>query len=493
MKIRWIVLLSLVSAVCLPARGQDRPNIIFMFSDDHTWQAVGAYRGFVSSVNPTPNLDRLASQGVLFRNAFVTNSICAPSRAVVLTGKYSHINGHRDNLSTFDGSQQTFPKLLQKAGYQTAIIGKWHLKSEPTGFDHWSVLIGQGPYYDPPMRTPGGIVKHKGYTTEVIADQVHEWLENERDPERPFLLMYQHKAAHSSFTPGPRQFERYTDGEIPEPPTLFDNHDGLGTAAQMATCDIEFHLQPDVLALTGPPPELDNASAAVWNRTFGAENREYREGELGREARIRWRYQRYIKNYLRTVAGIDDSVGRLMKYLDESGLAENTVVIYTSDQGFYLGEHGWYDKRFMYEESLRIPLIVRWPTGIEAGRVENRMALNLDFAPTLLELAGADIPADMQGASLVPLLKGAPAPGWRDAIYYHYYEFPSWCYIIPHDGVRTARHKLIHYYTYREWELFDLVNDPDEMRSVYGDPAYAEVVGDLERRLSSMRSYFGVD
>ncbi|MCP5117529.1 MAG: sulfatase-like hydrolase/transferase, partial [bacterium] len=303
----------MAAALWSTAAARERPNIIFMFSDDHTWQAVGAYNGFVSSVNPTPNIDRLASEGMLFRNAFVTNSICAPSRAVVLTGKYSHRNGVPDNIVEFDGAQQTFPKLLRNAGYQTAMIGKWHLKSEPTGFDHWEVLIGQGPYYDPPMRTPEGVVSHSGYTTEVIADLVHDWLENKRDPDRPFLLMYQHKASHSSFTPGPNQLTRYAGVEIPEPPTLFDDYEGRGSAAKMASCTIEFHLQPSTLSLTGPPESLNPAQRELWNRTYEPENRRLREGNLDREARIRWRYQRYIKNYLRTVAGIDDSVGRLMK------------------------------------------------------------------------------------------------------------------------------------------------------------------------------------
>ncbi len=493
MRTRSLSLIFLFGALCPPVYAEDRPNIIFMFSDDHTWQAVGAYGGFVNTVDPTPNIDRLAAQGLLFRNAFVTNSICAPSRAVVLTGKYSHLNGVRDNRAIFDGSQQTFPKLLRKAGYQTAMIGKWHLKSEPTGFDYWNVLIGQGSYYGPRMKTPAGTVQHEGYTTEVIADLVHNWLENERDPDRPFLLMYQHKAAHSEFFPGPKQLDSYSDIEIPEPPTLFDDHANRGTASQMASCDIEYHLQPHILALTGPPPGMDAAHHDLWNRTFEQENQRYREGKLDREERVRWRYQRYIKNYLRTVAGIDESVGRLMRYLDESGLADNTVLIYTSDQGFYLGEHGWYDKRLMYEESLRIPLIARWPREIAPEREEERMVLNLDFAPTFLDLAGVSIPPDMQGQSFAPLLKGEEVTEWRDAIYYHYYEFPSWCYIIPHDGVRTARHKLVHYYTYREWELFDLEEDTDELRSVYDDAAYDGVVRDLKRRLSEMRSRFGID
>jgi arylsulfatase A-like enzyme len=475
--------------VCLACdRSTEPPNIIFIFSDDHASHAISAYG---SRLNETPNIDRLAHEGMLFRNAFVTNSICAPSRAVVLTGRHSHLNGILTNRERFDSSQVTFPKLLQAAGYQTAIIGKWHLKSEPTGFDHWEVLPGQGTYYNPDFRTRDGIVKHTGYVTDIITDKVIDWLSKRRDPRRPFMLMYQHKAPHRAWEPGPAHLSLYDDVTMPEPETLFDDYQYRGSAAKTQEMTIARHLFERDLKLV-PPPQLNEEQLAVWNAAYGPKNEALRGANPLGEDRVRWNYQRYIKDYLRTIASVDDNLGRLLEYLDRSGVAENTVIVYSSDQGFYLGDHGWYDKRWMYEESLRTPLIVRWPGVVESGSESSDLVQNLDFAQTLLEIAGVEPPPEMQGRSLVPLLRGAPPDDWRDAIYYQYFEYPGAHMVRRHYGVRTARYKLIHYYVIDEWELFDLQADPNELRSVHANPSYAEVRLQLEGRLAELRSLYSV-
>ncbi len=464
------------------------PNIIFIFTDDHAAHAISAYG---SRINKTPNIDRLAREGMLFRNAFVTNSICAPSRAVILTGKHSHLNGVLDNRLEFDGSQQTFPKLLQQAGYQTAMIGKWHLKSEPTGFDYWRVLPGQGTYYNPDFIAPGGVENHAGYTTHIITDKVLGWLQNQRDQSKPFMLMYQQKAPHRAWQPGPRYLNLYDDIDIPAPATLFDDYSNRTSAANTQEMTIVRDLSERDLKLT-PPLNLDQEQLEVWNAAYEPKNEAFRKAHLSGEDLVRWKYQRYIKDYLRTIAAVDDDIGRLLEYLDSSGLAENTVVIYSSDQGFYLGDHGWFDKRWMYEESLRMPLIVRWPGVIEPGSQDEHLVQNLDFAPTFLELAGVEVPPDMQGRSLAPLLQGEAPEDWRRSIYYHYYEFPGPHSVQRHYGVRTGRYKLIHYYNIDEWELFDLSKDPDELQSVYSDPAYTSVISDLKTELTRLRRLYQV-
>ncbi|MFN4259294.1 MAG: sulfatase [Gemmataceae bacterium] len=465
-----------------------RPNIIFIFTDDHASHAISAYG---SKMNQTPHIDRLAKEGMLFRNCFCTNSICAPSRAVILTGKHSHLNGQINNAVTFNGAQQTFPKLLQKAGYQTAMIGKWHLGSDPTGFDYWKVLIGQGPYYNPPFKTHNGPEKHIGYTTDIITDMALNWLQQERDADKPFILMYQHKAPHREWAPGPKHLTLYDDVTIPEPATLFDDYEGRTSAAKTQEMTIARHMTDRDLKLV-PPPNLTPEQLKVWNDAYGPKNEAFRKANLTGKELVRWKYQRYIKDYLRCIASVDDNLGRLLEYLDESGLAKNTVVIYSSDQGFYLGDHGWYDKRWMYEESLRMPLIVRWPGVTKPGSVNTDLVQNLDFAETFLDMAGARVPDDMQGHSLVPLLKGETPKDWRKSIYYHYYEFPAVHMVQRHYGVRTDRHKLIHYYLIDEWELFDLQKDPDELKSVYDDPTYADTVKELKAELGRLREHYKV-
>jgi len=485
-----LLLVLLISAAsCTQAPEPDpRPNILFIFTDDHGAQAISAYG---SKINETPNIDRLANEGLLFLNAFVTNSICAPSRAVILTGKYSHSNGQLTNVETFDGSQQTFPKLLQQAGYQTAMFGKWHLKSDPTGFDAWQVLIGQGPYYNPPIKSATGVTEHVGYTTDIITDLALDWLQSGRDAQKPFMLMYQHKAPHRRWDPGPDHLTMYDDVEIPEPETLFDDYAGRTAAATQQTMTIAHDLTERDLKLV-PPERLTAEQLEVWNAAYEPKNDAFRAADLQGDDLVRWKYQRYVKDYLRAVASVDDNIGRVLEHLEASGLAENTIVIYASDQGWYLGEHGWFDKRWMYEESLRMPLIVRWPGVTAPGSTSDAMVSNLDLAETFLDIAGVEIPSDMQGESLVPLLEGEAPSDWRQSFYYQYYEYPGPHDVARHYGVRTESHKLIYFYTLDEWELYDLEKDPDELTSVYEDPAYASVRSELETELERLREYYAV-
>ena len=382
-----------------------RPNILFIFTDDHAAHAMSCYG---SVINTTPNLDRIADDGMLFTNCFCTNGICGPSRAVIQTGKHSHLNGFLRNGNKFDNTQQTFPKILQQAGYQTAVVGKWHLATAPKGFDYSEVLVGQGPYYNPPMLLNGSEerVRHTGYTSDVITDLALRWLKEERDQDRPFMLMYQHKAPHRNWQPGPDHLTMYDGVDIPEPSNLFDDWSGRGTAAQTQDMSIRKTMTSSDLKLT-PPRGLTEEQLKVWNAAYGPKNAAFEEAKLTGDDLIRWKYQRYIKDYLRCVASVDDNVGRVLDYLDDTGLAENTVVIYTSDQGFYLGDHGWFDKRFMYEESYRMPFVVRWPGVTRPNSVNHNLVSNLDFAQTMLEMAGATLPDDMQGSSLVPLLKAS--------------------------------------------------------------------------------------
>jgi arylsulfatase A-like enzyme len=466
-----------------------RPNILFIFSDDHGYQALSCYG---SKVNQTPNLDRIAKEGMRFDRCFVTNSICGPSRAVILTGKYSHLNGFVRNGNTFNGQQQTVSKLLGQAGYQTAMIGKWHLRSDPTGFDFWQVLIGQGPYYNPPMKTPDGVVQHTGYTTDIITDVAMDWLKNKRDEDKPFLLMYQHKAPHRNWQPGPKYLSNYDDVTIPEPETLFDDYSNRASPARNQEMTVERHLNPNDLKLV-KQRGLTEEQHAIWDKAYAPKNKAFEDANLQGKDLVRWKYQRYAKDYLRCIDAVDDNVGRVLDYLDETGLAENTVVIYSSDQGWYLGEHGWFDKRWMYEESFRTPLMVRWPGKVKPGSVSSEMVMNLDFPELFLDVAGVPIPADMQGRSFKQVLQGKTPSDWRKSVYYHYYEFPGAHSVAKHYGVRTERHKLIHYYDLDEWELFDLEKDPHELKSVYDDPAYKSVLGDLRKELQRLRDHYKDD
>jgi arylsulfatase A-like enzyme len=467
--------------------GRKRPNIVFIFSDDHGYQAVSAYG---SGLNKTPNIDRIAREGMRFDRCVVPNSICGPSRATVLTGKYSHINGFYNNTnSRFDGSQETFPKLLQKAGYQTAFVGKWHLVSNPTGFDYWEMLPGQGQYYNPPMIRNGERVKHDGYVTDIITDLALDWLKNKRDPGKPFLIMCHHKAPHREWEPSLKHLADYDGVKFPEPETLFDDYSGRGKAEHEQDMMIRKTMNAKDLKLD-PPPTLTAEQRKAWDAYYGPRNEEFREANLEGKDLVRWKYNRYLHDYLACIAGVDESVGRLLDYLKEAGLDQDTIVVYSSDQGFYLGEHGWFDKRWIFEESLRTPLLVRWPGVTKPGSVNKDMVSNLDFAETFLEAAGLPVPGAMQGRSLVPLLAGKAPADWRKSFYYHYYEYPGPHNVHRHYGVVTDRYKLVYFYEpeMNYWELFDLEKDPHELRSVYGDKEYAEVQKQLEDELTRLRS-----
>ena len=459
-------LLKLVTVLILMggmthATDEKPPNILFIFTDDHALNAISAYGGPLAKIAPTPHLDRIAKEGMLFRHCLVSNSICAPSRAVVLTGKYSHLNGQLTNKDMFDGSQQTVSKLLKKAGYQTAIVGKWHLKSTPTGFDHFEVLKGQGQYYNPLLFTNGKNVKHTGYTTDIITDQSLKWLET-RNADKPFFLMTQHKAPHGRWEPALRHLVVFEDMEIPEPPTLFDNYAGRTTAPAQHKMGIADHMGPHRLMFQYSS-KFTPQQFKIFDGHFRPRNEAFEKLNLQGKARTRWNYQRYIKNYLRCVKAVDENVGRLLEYLDDNGLANNTVVIYSSDQGFWLGEHGWFDKRWMYEESLHTPLIVRWP-------------------------------GQMQGLALTPLLRGKTPANWRKTHYYHYYEAGG--HGVPvHYGVTDGRHKLIRFPddTLDAWEFFDLKKDPNEMQSRYDDPQYTRTIAALKEELNRLRKQYQVE
>lgn len=471
------------------------PNIVFIFADDHAYQAVSAYG---SKINKTPHIDRLAAEGMRFDRCYVTNSICGPSRACILTGKYSHKNGFYNNGNRFDGSQTTFVKLLQGAGYQTAVIGKWHLGTEPVGFDHWDILPGQGRYYSPVFITPEGRNVEPGYVTDIIANKSLSWLKQQRDPSRPFLMMMQHKAPHRSWEPGPDHVGDLSDQTVPEPETLFDDYENRSDASQRATMRIGDHMNPasDLMVFRPESPHGQNMfrlmsehAQTEWKLAFEKENEKYMKNPPTGVEKTKWNYQRYIKNYLRTVADVDDTVGQMLDYLKETGLGENTIVVYASDQGFYLGEHGWYDKRFMYEQSLRTPLIVRWPGVVVEGSVCEAITSNVDFAETFLDAAGLSIPEDMQGRSLAPLLKGKTPGDWRKSFYYHFYEGPPAVHTVDeHYGATDGRYKLIHFYEIDQWEMFDLQKDPNEMRSVYDDPAYSDAQQRMKEEIDRLRS-----
>lgn len=478
---------SLLTSLTISA-APPRPNIVFIFSDDHAYQAISAY-GDERKLLETPNIDRLAKEGMRFDRCVVPNSICGPSRATVLTGKYSHMNGFYNNTnSRFDGSQTTFPKMLRAAGYQTAVIGKWHLISEPTGFDYWHILPGQGVYYNPPMIDNGKQVKHQGYTTDIIADVSIEWLKN-RDKSKPFLLMSQHKAPHREWAPPLRHLGHDGDRVYPEPPTLFDDYANRGLAVRDQDMTIEKTMTPTDVKLQAPA-QLTAEQRAKWDAYYEPRNETFRKANLQGKELVRWRYNRYMHDYLGCIKAVDEAVGRVLKFLDDEGLADNTIVVYSADQGFFLGEHGWFDKRWIFEESLRTPLLVRWPGVTKPGSMNANLTSTVDFAQTFLDVAGIEAPADMQGSSLVPLLRGQTPADWRKSFYYHYYEYPTPHRVRPHYGVVTDRYKLVHFYLpdVDDWELFDRQQDPHEIRNVYSDPANAKVVHELKAELGRLRT-----
>lgn len=498
---------GLVSCGSASDKAAKRPNIIFIMTDDHTTQAMSCYGG---KLIETPNMDRIANEGIRFDNVYATNALSGPSRACVLTGKFGHVNGFTDNACKFNGDQQTFPKLLQAGGYQTAVVGKWHLISEPQGFDFYSIITGQeeqGDYYDPDFLENGKNIVEKGYVTDIIADKAINFIAN-RDESKPFMLMFHQKAPHRNWMPAPRHLGVFNDTVFPEPETLFDDYEGRGAAAREQDLNIATTLQNDwdlKLLTRDEILNTDNRLKAVytrmpeevqhkWDSVYAPRIAEYRSGRLKGQELISWKYQQYMKDYLATVLSVDESIGRLMDYLEEIGELDNTLIVYTSDQGFFLGEHGWFDKRMMYEECQRMPFIVRYPASIKAGSSTGAIGMNIDFAPTFLDYAGVEIPEDIQGRSLRPIMdnEGMIPADWRKAAYYHYYEYPAEHSVKRHYGIRTADYKLIHFYNdIDEWELYDEVNDPREMKNVYNDPAYAEVVKKMHALLEETQQQYG--
>lgn len=497
--------LSLFPACKQPPPAPQRPNIIFIMSDDHAYQAISAYS---NQLIQTPNIDRIAHEGIRFDDGFVTNSLCSPSRAVILTGQYSHLTGARDNSFSMriDSGITTFPMLLQKAGYQTAIVGKWHLLNRPKGFDYSSILIGQGNYYNPDFITNGDTAREHGYATNVTMDKAIGWLSGMRDKDKPFCLMIHNKAPHRDWLPDTADLDEFNE-DLPLPASLYDDYSGRGKAAheQMMEIGKNLHLFSDLKYHAGNPVtgevvtdllhELDRMDTAQRNtllRFYAKEDAKVDTSKMSARQLVAWKYQRYVKDYLRCIRSIDRNVGRLLAYLAKEGLLDNTLIVYTSDQGMYLGEHGWFDKRFMYKESFRTPMLMRYPAMIKPGTVGKGFALNLDFGPTFLDLAGVAKPDYMQGTSLVPLFGGKTPADWRTSVYYHYFEYPGWHAVKRHYGIRTARYKLIHfYYDIDEWELYDLQKDPDEMNNVYNDPAYQPVRDSLTVQLRALQKKYG--
>lgn len=491
-----------LTAAALPGcreKAPEKPNILFIMSDDHAFQAISAYG---HQLNNTPNIDRIAADGVRYNRAFCTNSISAPCRAVILTGKFSHMNGLRDNSDRFNGAQATLPKLLRPAGYQSAIIGKWHLKTDPTGFDFWRVLIDQGPYYNPDMKDSTGTHRYEGYTTTLIGDMAIDWLDK-RDMKKPFFLMVHNKAPHRNWMPEPKYFRLFRDKKFPVPENFFDDYSNRGRAAKEQemsvikdmTISYDLKVFPregdsitgDDKAWEGGMKRMNPEQRASWDQYYKEITDDFYSKKLSGEALALWKYQRYMEDYLAVIQSVDDQVGRLLDYLKEKGLDKNTLVVYTSDQGFYLGEHGWFDKRFMYEESLRTPLVMKLPGVIQPGTVSGDMVQNIDFAPTFLRLAGLQVTDSLQGISM---LNGEK----RDAIYYHYYEYPGVHAVKRHYGIRTERYKLIHFYQDNdEWELYDLEKDPSEMNNIYGDPSYSQLIEELKIKLVKLQKQYQDD
>ncbi|MGB3546103.1 MAG: sulfatase [Saprospiraceae bacterium] len=514
-----LLLLAIVSGFGLtdvksPAPQEKRPNIIFILSDDHAYQAVSAYDHPIGRAAPTPHIDRIGRSGVRFDRAYCGNALCGPSRATILTGKHSHVNGFKQNGNRFDATQWQWHKDLHAAGYRTAVIGKWHLGVEPEGFDYSDVLPGQGSYYNPEFRRNGAeTYRMEGYTTDIITDKSLAWLQAARTehPDRPFALLLWHKSPHRNWQPAPRHHNLYDSTYFPVPDNYFDNYRGRPAAAAQAMevanpahvyegHDLKMTVAVSNDTLRNDPwPEqfsrFTSEQLREWNEHYRAKNDHFNRLEpYLEEAQVDlWKYQRYLQEYCASVASVDDGVGRVLDYLEESGLDENTIVIYTSDQGFFLGEHGWLDKRFMYEESMRIPLLMQYGSAIPAGRVSNALVQNIDFAATLLDFAGLPIPAAVQGKSFRAAATGTGPDEQYEALYYHYYEFPGFHDVRRHYGVKTDRYKLMHFYgDIDAWELYDLKTDPLEMRNLYGGEGYAAVTDDLKKQLDGLMKKYAV-
>ncbi len=483
---KQLAMAAFAAASISSVKAAERPNIVWIFSDDHSFQTIGAYGGRLKDLNPTPNIDKMAAEGMRFDRCYVGNSICAPSRATLLTGKHSHMNGKKTNKRGFNQDQQTFPKLLQKAGYQTVMVGKIHLDGKMQGFDYWDVLPGQGHYNNPTFISEEGKTQSKGYVTDVITDKSLDWLKNKRDPKKPFMLMIHHKAAHRAWIPDGQHMVKYTKITIPEPDNFWDDYKTRGIAAHKQ----RLHIDDLKLFVDLKTHKSIRGRYSIRNEFFAKNNPQ------GKDL-TRYKYQIYMKDYLRCIWSLDENIGRVLDYLKETGLDKNTIVMYSSDQGFYMGEHGWFDKRFMYEESYRTPFIVKWPGVVKAGSVNRDLTQNIDFAETFLDIAQAEIPADMQGKSLVPLLKGKTPSDWRSSLYYHYYEYPAEHSVRRHEGVSTKRYKLIRFYgqdvpNKEEWELYDLKTDPSEMKNVYNNPEMLSKIKEMKAELAKLRTQYKV-
>lgn len=500
-------LLPAVSLVgCKEGEPEKKMNILYIMSDDHSYQTISAYDGrFIQ----TPHIDRIGKEGVVFTNSFVANSISGPSRACMLTGKHSHKNGFIDNAHKFDGSQQTYPKLLQQAGYQTAVVGKWHLTSDPTGFDYWNILIGQGEYYNPTFIDNGEKKQIEGYATNITTDLALNWLENERDEEKPFCLLLHHKAPHRTWMPDTCDLGVFDKITFSLPENFYDTYENRMAAAQqemsimhdmdlvydlkMADKENEIHTESPRLEQAGRNlyNRMNPEQKTKWDAYYDPIIKDFKGKGLSGNELAEWKYQRYMRDYLSVIRSVDRNIGRVLQYLEEKGLLENTLIVYTSDQGFYMGEHGWFDKRFMYEESFRTPLVARLPGG-KKGYID-QLVQNIDYAPTILELAGVEIPEDIQGESFLPLLQGKEPEEWRKSLYYHYYEYPAEHAVKRHYGVRTERYKLMHFYNDIDcWELYDLESDPSEMNNLYGQTGHKSVQEELHRELDRLRTYYEV-
>ncbi len=485
-----------------------RPNIVFIMSDDHAAQAISAYGHPISQLAPTPNIDRIAKNGTKFYNNFCTNSICGPSRAVILTGKHSHLNGFRMNGDVFDGSQPTLPKYLKEAGYQTALFGKWHLHGLPEGFDEWNILVDQGNYYNPDFIKGKDTTRIEGYTTDIITEMGLKWLKENANSKEPFLLMVQHKAPHRNWMPAPRHLNLYDSVVFPLPDTYFPEfEDQIAAQQSLQTIyedmyeghDLKMSIKKGSDSLRHNPwksdfDRLTKGQRDTWNKAYRPKNDAFHDANLSGKELDEWKGQRYLQDYLATIASVDEGVGKILDYLEENGLSENTIVVYTTDQGFYLGEKGFFDKRFMYEESLAMPLLIQYPKEIPAGSKVMALTQNLDFAPTFLDFAHAEIPENMQGKSMRGLLtQETGGTDFRDAIYYHYYDFPAFHMVKRHYGVRTERYKLMHFYDdIDEWEMYDLEKDPRELNNIYEDPDYAELREELHESLASLQKMYQV-
>ncbi|MEM6767302.1 MAG: sulfatase [Bacteroidota bacterium] len=472
------------------------PNIIYIMADDMTTQALSIYEnGIYDDIAPTPNMDRLAKEGMLFQNVMCTNAICGPSRAAILTGDYSHVNGYYKNHNggQFDTAKWTFPQAFQQNGYQTSLFGKWHLGSEPVGFDEFKFHVEagqQGLYWDPVYNHNGERVKEEGYATNLTTDFALDWLGTKRDQEKPFLMLLQYKAPHRAWEPDKKYETLWDDIEMPYPDNFDDDYEGRELTMGDTDMTMDFLSRVD-MKMT-PPEDLSPEELLRW-RFYGVQRGEIVDPEgLGEVEGRKWRYQKYIKDYLACVKSVDDNIGRVIDYLEENGLSENTMIVLTADQGFYLGEHNFFDKRFIYEESLRMPFIVRYPRHVQAGSMNEDVIANVDFAPTLLDVAGIQTAQEMHGRSFASALEGNTPADWRQSIYYHYYEFPFWHHVQPHYGIRTDKYTLAHfYYSIDVWELYDLEKDPSQMNNVIDDPAYAEVVEELKAQMTELQATYG--